>query len=316
MACVKHDALAMACVEQDASGVVLTPQVEAIVSTDVGVGETLKIEAAAGSGKSTALRLFAERRRGCSIMYLGVVGGRREGAFNPSIDPPTPRTRPAAHASAQRPAPTSPIGSQPAPAGAALWRPSWAKVVMQPWLRERRLSLGAAAQGQYYLSGVKFAAPPPSDSHFPRPIRPEPPLSPTSSTLTEPCMRVSGTVNGAGTGANGTVGTAHTPGIATAVTAAAAALSSGSAAAFPSILWLLRFFLRPLCVRRGPEYSRWAAWAAPGRRRAARPRSGGGLGACRGRWGRQRRLLGAAMRFRSRFFVRVVQLVTCATRHP
>ena len=43
-------------------------------------------------------------------------------------------------------------------------------VVTQPWLRERRLSLGAAAQGQYYLSGVNFGAPPPPGPHFPRPI--------------------------------------------------------------------------------------------------------------------------------------------------
>ena len=37
-----------------ASDVVLTPELQAIVSTDVAAGETLKIEAAAGSGKSTA----------------------------------------------------------------------------------------------------------------------------------------------------------------------------------------------------------------------------------------------------------------------
>ena len=78
-------------------------------------------------------------------------------------------------------------------------------VVTQPWLRVRRLSLGAAAQGQYYLSGVNFGAPPLSDPHFPRPIRSEPPSSPPSSALTEPCVRLSGTASGAGTAANGTV---------------------------------------------------------------------------------------------------------------
>ena len=36
-----------------------------------------------------------------------------------------------------------------------------AMVVMQLWLLERRLSLGAAARGQYYLCDVNFGAPPP-----------------------------------------------------------------------------------------------------------------------------------------------------------
>ena len=49
---------------------VLTAELEAIISTDVGVGETLKIEAAAGSGKSTALRVYAERRKELCILYL------------------------------------------------------------------------------------------------------------------------------------------------------------------------------------------------------------------------------------------------------
>jgi hypothetical protein len=109
-------------------------------------------------------------------------------------------------------------------------------VVTQPWLRERRLSLGAAAQGQYYLSDVHFGAPPPLGPHFPRPIRPEPPSSHPCSTLTEPCMCLSGAANGAGTAANGAVGTAPTPGIAAAVTAAAAALSGRADDAFSSIL--------------------------------------------------------------------------------
>jgi len=54
-------------------------------------------------------------------------------------------------------------------------------------------------------------------------------------------MPLSGTANGAGTAANGTVGTARTPGItaAAAAAAAAAALSSRGAAAFSSILRVL-----------------------------------------------------------------------------
>ena len=54
-------------------------------------------------------------------------------------------------------------------AGAIIQLP-WAMVVMQPWLRERRLSVGAAARGQYYLSDVNYGAPPPLGPHFPRPI--------------------------------------------------------------------------------------------------------------------------------------------------
>ena len=37
----------------------LTPQLEAVVTAEVCAGSTLKIVAAAGSGKSTALRLYA-----------------------------------------------------------------------------------------------------------------------------------------------------------------------------------------------------------------------------------------------------------------
>jgi hypothetical protein len=55
---------------KSANAVVLTPQLEAVVSTDVAVGETLKVEAAAGAGKSTALRLYTERRRSRPTMYL------------------------------------------------------------------------------------------------------------------------------------------------------------------------------------------------------------------------------------------------------
>jgi hypothetical protein len=109
-------------------------------------------------------------------------------------------------------------------------------VVTQPWLRERRLSLGAAAQGQYYLSDVNLGAPPPLGPHFPRPIRPEPPSSHPCSALTEPCMRLSGTDSGAGTAANGTVGTTPTPGIAAATAAAVTAFSGRADDAFSSIL--------------------------------------------------------------------------------
>lgn len=49
---------------------VLTEELEAVVSTDVAVGETLKVEAMAGSGKSTALRIYAERRPELRILYL------------------------------------------------------------------------------------------------------------------------------------------------------------------------------------------------------------------------------------------------------
>ena len=40
----------------------LTEEQRAILGTDVLPGETLKVEAAAGAGKSTVLRLYAERR--------------------------------------------------------------------------------------------------------------------------------------------------------------------------------------------------------------------------------------------------------------
>ena len=167
------------------------------------------------------------------------MGGRREDAFNPSFDALKVRARPAAHASAQRPPRTSYLIGLLRPQVGAIIQLPWAIVVMQPWLRERRLSVGAAARGQYYLSDVNFGAPPPLGPHFPRPIRPEPPLSPPSSALTEPCMPLSGTANGAGTAADGTVGTARTPGIAAAAAAAAAAFSGRADAAFSSILGLL-----------------------------------------------------------------------------
>ena len=39
----------------------VTDQLERILSTNVAVGETMKVEAAAGAGKSTALRLYVCR---------------------------------------------------------------------------------------------------------------------------------------------------------------------------------------------------------------------------------------------------------------
>ena len=54
----------------EAGEVDLTPQLNAIITTEVPVGATLKIEAAAGSGKSTALRLYAERHMHREILYL------------------------------------------------------------------------------------------------------------------------------------------------------------------------------------------------------------------------------------------------------
>jgi hypothetical protein len=148
-------------------------------------------------------------------------------------------------------------------------------VVTQPWLRERRLSLGAAARGQYYLSDVNLGAPPPFGPHFPRPIRPEPPSSHPCSTLTEPCMCLSGAANGAGTAANGAVGTAPTPGIAAAVTAAAAALSGRADDAFSSILRPSHF--GPGCRTYGVGQSTAVGRLGRlGRRWAARARPGGG----------------------------------------
>ena len=86
--------------------------------------------------------------------------------------------------------------------------------------------------------------------HFPCPIRPEPPSSPPSSALTEPCMPLSGTANGAGTAADGTEGTVRTPGIAAAAAAVTAALSGRDAAAFSSFLRVLN--LQPAAAREAP----------------------------------------------------------------
>ena len=49
---------------------VLTAELEAVVSTEVLAGETLKVEAAAGSGKSTALRLHTTRRPKSRTLFL------------------------------------------------------------------------------------------------------------------------------------------------------------------------------------------------------------------------------------------------------
>ena len=101
--------------------------------------------------------------------------------------------------------------------------------------------------------------------HFPRPIRPEPQSSPPSSALTEPCMPLSGTANGAGTAADGTEGTVRTPGIAAAAAAAAAALSGRDAAAFSSFLRVLN--LPPAAAREAPAQVR--PLGGPGGSRAA-----------------------------------------------
>jgi hypothetical protein len=185
------------------------------------------------------------------------------------------RVRLAAHASAQRPLLTSYlIGLLRLQVGAIIQLP-WAMVVMQPWLRERRLSLGAAAQGQYYLFGVNFGASPPSDPHFPRPIRPEPPSSPPCSALTATYMCPAGTANGAGTVANGGAGTARLAGIAATTAAAAAALSGRAGDAFSSILRPSHF--GPGCRTYGVGQSTAVGRLGRlGRRWAARARPGGG----------------------------------------
>jgi hypothetical protein len=81
---------------------------------------------------------------------------------------------------------------------------------------------GGGSPWSMLLLDVSFGAPPPSEPHFPRPIRPEPPSSYPCSALTEPCTSPAGTANGVGTVANGGAGTARMAGISA---AAAAALS-------------------------------------------------------------------------------------------
>ena len=56
--------------EEATAAAVLTEELEAVVSTDIAAGDTLKVEAMAGSGKSTALRIYAERRPELQILYL------------------------------------------------------------------------------------------------------------------------------------------------------------------------------------------------------------------------------------------------------
>ena len=60
----------MATAPPSQGGVVLTAELDAIVTTDIAVGQTLKVQAAAGSGKSTALRLYAARRPLTPTLYL------------------------------------------------------------------------------------------------------------------------------------------------------------------------------------------------------------------------------------------------------
>ena len=64
------------------------------------------------------------------------------------------RARPVAYASAQRPLRTSYLIGLLRPQVGAIIQLPWVMVVMQPWLRERRLSVGAAARGQY-LNGAR-----------------------------------------------------------------------------------------------------------------------------------------------------------------
>jgi hypothetical protein len=48
----------------------LTPELELLLSTEISSGQTLKVQAAAGTGKSTALRLYATRRPHLHALYL------------------------------------------------------------------------------------------------------------------------------------------------------------------------------------------------------------------------------------------------------
>jgi len=51
-------------------GVVITPELTALLGMDVPVGQTLKVAAAAGTGKSTALRMYAASRPQLRFLYL------------------------------------------------------------------------------------------------------------------------------------------------------------------------------------------------------------------------------------------------------
>ena len=52
------------------SGVALTAELTAMLAVELLPGQTLKVRAAAGAGKSTALRLYASRRADIKILYL------------------------------------------------------------------------------------------------------------------------------------------------------------------------------------------------------------------------------------------------------
>ena len=231
--------------------------------------------------KLGAKRLVRHRPSRCRGCRREVVGSRREDAFNPSFDALMVRARPAAHASAQRPPRTSYLIGLLRPQVGAIIQLPQAMVVMQPWLRGRRLSLGAAARGQYYFFDVNFGAPPPSDPHFSRLILREPPSSHPCRHANSTCMRLSGTTNGTAVAANGAGGTARMLGIAAAAAAAAAALSGRGAAAFCRFcMCSIRLSaaareapagVRPLgglsgsrAAPGGPGPARWWVWGMPG----------------------------------------------------
>jgi len=48
----------------------VTHELELILSTDVAAGDTLKVSAAAGAGKSTALRMYSAQRPQLQTLYL------------------------------------------------------------------------------------------------------------------------------------------------------------------------------------------------------------------------------------------------------
>lgn len=54
------------------SDVFLTPEQQAVVDTDVRGGQILKVIAFAGTGKTTSLRAWAEKRPYLRILYIAV----------------------------------------------------------------------------------------------------------------------------------------------------------------------------------------------------------------------------------------------------
>jgi hypothetical protein len=174
-------------------------------------------------------------------------------------------------------------------------------VVTQPWLRERRLSLGAAAQGQYYLSGVHFAAPPPSAPHFPRPIRSEPPSSPPLQRAHRALYAPLRYRQRRRDRRQWHCGHHPHAGHRRSHRRRRHSLLRPRRRRFFVDFAAFSIWPRLPHIWRGPEYGRWTAWAAPGRRRAALARPGGGWGACQRPWGRQRRLSWAAARLRPCF---------------